>query len=161
LRLPRIAEPLRHRDFRLLWVGQTLTLLGSFISQVALPFHRIRRAGIAMYLFAALGGVALLVYGLVPSVPGALAASVILGLSFVSFGVLWESALQRHVPRALLGRVTSVDWFGGNLLGPVAPLGAALIANAYGPAAVFLVGGAIATGLCLAALALPSIRRLE
>ena len=122
---------------------------------------RIRRAGIAMYLFAALGGVALLVYGLVPSVPGALAASVILGLSFVSFGVLWESALQRHVPRALLGRVTSVDWFGGNLLGPVAPLGAALIANAYGPAAVFLVGGAIATGLCLAALALPSIRRLE
>src|SRR6185436_15276345 len=39
VRLPRIVEPLRHRDFRLLWTGQTLTLLGSFISNVAFPFQ--------------------------------------------------------------------------------------------------------------------------
>jgi hypothetical protein len=35
MRLPRIVEPLRHRDFRLLWTGQTLTLLGSFVSNIA------------------------------------------------------------------------------------------------------------------------------
>src|SRR5207302_1714130 len=35
MRLPRIVQPLRHRDFRLLWTGQTLTLLGSFVSYVA------------------------------------------------------------------------------------------------------------------------------
>src|SRR5919204_2184433 len=39
MRLPRIVEPLRHRDFRLLWTGQTLTLFGSFISNVAFPFQ--------------------------------------------------------------------------------------------------------------------------
>jgi len=50
LRLPRIAEPLRHRDFRLLWVGQTLTLLGSFISQVALPFQILDLGGSALEL---------------------------------------------------------------------------------------------------------------
>ena len=34
MRLPRIVEPLRHRDFRLLWTGQTLTLLGTFVSNI-------------------------------------------------------------------------------------------------------------------------------
>jgi MFS family permease len=135
--------------------------VGEAVGAAIMGQVHIRRAGIAMYVFAVFGGIALLMYGLIPTVPGALAASVLLGFSFVSFGVLWESALQRHVPRRMLGRVTSVDWFGGSLLAPVAPVAAALIAAAYGVPAVFLVGGTITTALCLAALLLPSIRRLE
>lgn len=45
MKLPRIAEPLRHRDFRLLWIGQTLTLFGTFVSQVAWPFQMLQLGG--------------------------------------------------------------------------------------------------------------------
>ena len=122
---------------------------------------RIRRAGIAMYLFAVLAGVGLLLYGVVPTLPGTLIAGALMGFGLVCSGVLWESALQRHVPRQMLGRVTSWDWFGGSLLGPVAPIAGALIIEAYGPPALFTVAGVVAIVLTALGLALPSIRRLE
>lgn len=135
--------------------------VGEALGAAVIGQLRIRRAGIAMYLFAVGSGVGLLLYGLVPNLAGALVAGLVLGFTFVCFGVLWESALQRHVPRQMLGRVTSVDWFGGTLLGPVAPIAAALIIEAYGPPALFLVAGAIATGFAVFGLLLPSIRQLE
>jgi MFS family permease len=39
MRLPRVLEPLRHRDFRLLLTGQTVSRFGNFIYFVALPFQ--------------------------------------------------------------------------------------------------------------------------
>lgn len=135
--------------------------VGEAIGATAIAQLRIRRSGVAMYLFAALMGVSFFVYGLVPTLPGALVASAINGLSFACFGILWVTALQVHVPRRLLGRVTSVDYFGGTLLAPVAPIGAALLAQSQGPAFVFIVAGFITVVLTLAALLLPSIRDLE
>jgi MFS family permease len=135
--------------------------VGEAIGATGIAQIRVRRTGLAMYLFGALSGVAFLIYGLVPNVPGALVASAIQGLSFACFGVLWVTALQVHVPRRLLGRVTSVDYFGGTLLAPVAPIGAAVLAQSQGPAFVFVVAGAITIVLTLAALLLPSIRNLE
>jgi MFS family permease len=135
--------------------------VGEAIGATAIAQVRIRRSGVAMYLFGALMGVSFFVYGLVPTVPGALVASAINGLSFACFGVLWVTALQVHVPRRLLGRVTSVDYFGGTLLAPLAPVGAAFLAQSQGPAFVFVVAGAITVVLTLAGLLLPSIRDLE
>ena len=45
MRTPRVLEPLRHRDFRLLWVGQTVSLLGNFVYNVALPFQILALGG--------------------------------------------------------------------------------------------------------------------
>ena len=135
--------------------------VGEAIGATAIAQVRIRKSGIAMYLLGALMGVSFFIYGLVPTMPGALVASAINGLSFACFGVLWVTALQVHVPRRLLGRVTSVDYFGGTLLLPVAPVGAALLASSQGPAFVFVVAGAITVTLTLAGLLLPSIRDLE
>jgi DHA3 family tetracycline resistance protein-like MFS transporter len=135
--------------------------VGEAVGAALIGQVRIRRTGLAIYLFGVMSGVGLLVYGLVPTLPGALIAGWMLGFSFVCFGVLWESALQRHVPRQMLGRVTSVDWFGGSLLGPIAPIAGALISQAYGPPALFILAGTVATVLTLLGLALPSIRRLE
>ena len=122
---------------------------------------KVRRVGIVMYIFAALSGVGFLIYGLVLNVPGAVIASVVNGVCFTCFGVLWQTALQVHVPRRLLGRVTSVDWFGGSLLAPVAPAGAAILVQSQGPASVFILTGVATIVLSLAALLLPSIRDLE
>lgn len=135
--------------------------VGEAIGATAIAQVRVRRTGVVLYLFGALSGVALLIYGLVPNVPGALVASAIQGLSFACFGILWVTALQVHVPRRLLGRVTSVDYFGGTLLAPVAPIGAAFLAETEGPLFVFVAAGALTVVLTLAALLLPSIRDLE
>jgi MFS family permease len=135
--------------------------VGELIGATVIAQVRIRRSGLAMYLFGTGGGIALLLYGLVPTVPGAIAAGALQGLTFACFGVLWVTAMQVHVPRRLLGRVTSVDYFGGTLLAPIAPVGAALLAESRGPESVFIVAGAITVVLTLAALLLPSIRDLE
>jgi DHA3 family tetracycline resistance protein-like MFS transporter len=137
------------------------TGVGEAIGATLIGQLRIRRSGIAMYVFALGGAASLFLYGLVPNVIGATIASLGIGFSFVCFGVLWESALQRQVPRELLGRVTSVDWFGGSLLGPVAPIGAALVANAYGVPALFIVAGAVVLLFTLTGFLVPSIRQLE
>jgi hypothetical protein len=108
-----------------------------------------------------MSGIGLLVYGVFPTFVGALAGGAIIGFSFVCFGVLWETALQRFVPRRLLGRVTSVDWFGGTLLAPVAPLVAAALVVSVAPTGLFLIAGSITTVLTLLGLLLPSIRNLE
>jgi DHA3 family tetracycline resistance protein-like MFS transporter len=38
-RLPRLLVPLRHRDFRLLWTGQTVSSFGNSVQGVAMPFQ--------------------------------------------------------------------------------------------------------------------------
>ena len=135
--------------------------VGEALGAMVIAQVRVKRVGVVMFLFGTLSGVALLAYGLIPTLPGALLGAVLLGISFVCFGVLWESALQRHVPRHLLGRVSSVDWFGGSLLGPVAPIVAAALVVEVAPTGLFVIAGTTTVVLTLLGLLLPSIRRLE
>ena len=135
--------------------------IGEAVGAAFIPQIKIRRVGLVMFLFGTMSGIGLLVYGLLPTLPGAIIGGTVIGFSFVCFGVLWESALQRLVPRRLLGRVTSVDWFGGTLLGPVAPLIAAALVVTVTPAGLFLISGWVTIVLTLLGLLLPSIRNLE
>src|SRR5438045_8427075 len=48
MRLPRALEPLAHRDFRLLWTGQTVSAVGTFVAGVALPFQILALGGGAL-----------------------------------------------------------------------------------------------------------------
>ncbi|MDO8562212.1 MAG: MFS transporter [Candidatus Limnocylindria bacterium] len=122
---------------------------------------RVRRSGIVMYGWAIVSGLAIAAMGLAPSLAPILVAAVALGAGFSGFGVLWETALQRHVPRQLLGRVVAVDNFGAILLGPVAPLAFGGLVEQVGPAPMFVASGLASVVLCLAALLVPSIRRLD
>jgi DHA3 family tetracycline resistance protein-like MFS transporter len=159
--LPLLVTKVLGADAALFGALSAAMGIGEAVGAILVGQLVIARSGLVMYLFGALGAVAFLTYGAVPTVAGAFAASVVTGFSLVGFSVLWESALQRHVPRALLGRVTSVDWFGGILLGPIAPIVGAAIADSYGPPAVFIVGGTLASGVILTGLLLPSVRRLR
>lgn len=159
--LPLLVTQVLHGDSVTYGILTAAFGVGEAVASAAIAQVKIRRVGVAMYLFNALAGVSFLIFGLVLSVPGALAASVLNGATFTAFGVLWQTALQVHVPRRLLGRVTSVDWFGGTLLAPLAPAATAFLATQQGPPAVFVLTGIGMILLTLFALTLRSIRDLE
>ena len=120
-----------------------------------------RRAGPVMYLAEVVAMLGLAGLGLTTRLPLILACCLVSGAGLTTFQVLWESSLQRHVPRHLLGRVTAVDYFGALLLGPVAPLAYGLLVQSHAPGQLFLLSGLAAACLCLLALLVPAIRRLD
>ena len=129
---------------------------GIFIGEV-----RIHRAGIAMYVFSIIGALSIAGFGLAPVLPAPFLCAAGIGFSLAGFGTLWETAVQKNVPRDLLGRVGSVDWFGSFLLGPIAPVAAGILIQTYGPQSVFIGGGVMATALSFIAFFVPSIRALR
>jgi len=159
--LPLLVRDTLHADARLFGLIEGMTGIGEIAGAILLGRLRIARAGVVMFLAAVLDGLSLAVFGLTDLVALLLGVAAVGGIGITGFGVLWETALQRHVPRHLLGRVTSVDYFGGTLLGPVAPIIAGLLAAAYGAPFVFVLAGSSIAALCLLALAVPSIRQLR
>jgi MFS family permease len=135
--------------------------VGEIAAGLILGQATIRRSGIVMYAFAVAAGAITASFGVLPILGWLLTASALLGVAFVGFNLLWESALQRHVPRELLGRVTSVDFFGSFVLGPVAPLLAAVLIERFGTAPVFLGAGIAVTVIAASAYLVRSIRGLE
>ena len=135
--------------------------LGEVIGGLLVGNLRVRRIGIAMYVGSALLGLSIAVYG-VPLLPIVLLGAAGFGASIVFTNTLWETALQKHVPTELIGRVTSVDIFGSFLVGPVAPIAAAAAIPLIGASAIFLIAGGMSIALSVVALALSrSVRDLE
>jgi len=95
-----------------------------------------------------------------PDVVWMTAAAFVAGAATTVGDVAWSSALQAHVPREVLGRVSSVDWVASFGL---APVGYALLPLAllYGsPRAVILCGGLVTAAFALAVGALRAVRSL-
>jgi Major Facilitator Superfamily len=135
--------------------------VGEVIGGLLVGNLRVRRIGIAMYVGSALLGLSIAVYG-VPLLPIVLLGAAGFGASIVFTNTLWETALQKHVPTELIGRVTSVDIFGSFLVGPVAPIAAAAAIPLIGASAIFLIAGGMSIALSVVALALSrSVRDLE
>ena len=135
--------------------------VGELIATLTVSQLTVRRVGIYLYTVASVEGLAFLAMGLYPVLPLVMVANGMFAASVVAFTVVWDSLLQREVPRPLLGRVVSLDWFGAILLGPAAPIFGALLAQRSGPRSVFLVCGAFAFVLSLAGLAIPAVRHLR
>ena len=122
----------------------------------------IRRLGVGIYLWSALLGLSFVAYGLVPALPVVLAAAFAFGVTLIIANTIWETAMQKHVPGELLGRVSSVDDFGSYLIGPIAPIVAAAAIERVGPSPIYLIGGAVSFVFWIAALAtVRSVRQLE
>jgi MFS family permease len=117
--------------------------------------------GITMYVAQTVSCLGLAGIGVVPFLGSIVACALLCGVGLTVFQVLWETALQRHVPSGMLGRVTAVDYFGALLLGPISPVAYGLILQRVTPQPVFVISGALSGAVCLAMLLLPSVRGLS
>ena len=122
-------DPLRHRDFALLWSGQAVSQLGDGVFTVTIGWG--------------LSGAGVLGLGLVPNLW--LAA----GVAFVTYGldaygsVLYDPLIQQGVPAELLGRVASVNYVLSFALSPLGLVAAGALAEAIGVRTTLLIGGGI------------------
>ena len=100
VRWPRLLVPLRHRDFRLLWTGQTVSSFGNSVQSVAMPFQ-------------------LLALGATPAQLG-IAVAINYGTSIVF--LLAGGAIADRLPRRTL--IVASDLLGGCVVAVIALLSA-------------------------------------
>ena len=75
--------------------------------------------------------------------------------------VVWLTTKQRLVPRALLGRVSSFDWFISTGLVPLSFAICAPVAAAIGARNTFVLAGVLGAGVTLVFLFIPGVRDAE
>jgi MFS family permease len=93
--------------------------------------------------------------------PLIIAASIVMGLGIEVFAVMWETALQQHVPGEALSRVSSYDALGSFIFIPLGQLLAGPIADEIGVDETLYLASGIVTLSVLAMLATPDVRRLR
>jgi MFS family permease len=98
---------------------------------------------VGTYVFSALLGLSFAVLGIAPVLAVVLLGGFLFSFCIVASNTHWDSSLQTFVPRHLLGRVTSIDFFGSYLVGPIAPLLAAEAIARVGPSMIFVIGGLV------------------
>jgi hypothetical protein len=135
--------------------------VGRIVGGVVLPQLPITRPGIAMYVFEVIAGVSCLLIGLVVWLPATLVGMAVMGYALSSSDTLFNAVIQRNVPQALLGRVTSINFLVGSLFIPLSPLAAAAIIDVAGAAISFVVAGLWAAGIALVLLFISPVRELR
>ena len=90
-----------------------------------------------------------------------LAALFVVGATYSAATVIWGTLLQRRVPEALRGRVSSLDFFVSLGLMPVPMAVAGPAGTVFGLTAVFLVAGILPMFFAAATILLPRLDRDE
>ncbi|MFI7634942.1 MFS transporter [Nonomuraea sp. NPDC049400] len=85
----------------------------------------------------------------------------VLGVCFDVFGVLWQTTMQREVPRESLSRVSSYDLLGSLMFGPIGLMLAGRAADWFGTEESLLGCAVIIVLSTLAALLSPGVRNLR
>jgi DHA3 family tetracycline resistance protein-like MFS transporter len=135
--------------------------LGRIVGGFLLPQLHIARPGVGMYVFEAIAGLATAGIGLLLWLPATLGLMALMGLALSSSDTLFDTLIQRNVPRELLGRVTSVNFLIGSLFVPLSPLLAAALVDVAGPAMTFVIAGVWAAAIALLLLFISPIGRLR
>jgi DHA3 family tetracycline resistance protein-like MFS transporter len=171
LRAPySVTLPLHVRDFYHAGVG----LYGAIFSAAAVgvilatlivgQVRRIRHRGIVAYSALIVSALAMMAFALpvpqqfVPAV--ALTASALDGAGIGVFEIIWVTVLQEMIPVEKLGRVTSVDLAGSELLQPLGLAAIGFLTDAVATPWIFLVCGALNLLLTASAFFVRGIRDL-
>jgi DHA3 family tetracycline resistance protein-like MFS transporter len=114
-----------------------------------------------MYVMWTAATLAIAGYGLASAVWQLMIASLLFNALETAGTIVWATAKQRHVPTALLGRVSSLDWLISIGLLPVSFALTGPVSGAIGVRAT-LVGAAVIGGIVtFGALLLPGMRAKE
>jgi DHA3 family tetracycline resistance protein-like MFS transporter len=127
------------------------------IGQRGLP----RRDITFMYLAWTLATFAIAGYGLATAVWQLMIASLAFNGLETAGTIVWATAKQRHVPAALLGRVSSLDWLISIGLLPLSFALTGPVSEAIGVRTTLVWAGVIGGIVTFAALLLPGMRAIE
>jgi MFS family permease len=127
------------------------------IGQHKLPTHRIT----GMYLAWSFGTLAVVGFGIFSDTWQAMAVSFFMSALFTAGIIIWNTLMHTLVPRQLLGRVSSVDWFVSTSLIPLSFAITGPISERIGPKATLIGAGLIGGSLVLAFLFIPGVRDPE
>jgi MFS family permease len=120
-----------------------------------------RRRGLLSYLIWMLNSLLVIVFALSPWFPLALVASFLRG-SCIGFGIaVWETMLMELVPRNMLSRVVSLDWFGSLGLTPFGLLFVGAISGLAAPGTLIALGAVVALGIIAYGLTFREIREIQ
>jgi DHA3 family tetracycline resistance protein-like MFS transporter len=120
-----------------------------------------RRPLTLMYVAWAIGMGMTGAFGIVANVPQAMVVSFIAEGAISILVVIWFTAMQRLVPPALLGRVSSLDWMITILGAPISFLVVGPTAKAFGADAVLIVAGVGGAAASLFFMLMPGARGPE
>lgn len=113
------------------------------------------RAGLTAGSF---GGLALIALGTGAGIPVLLASALVAGMGFTALSIAWETALQRHVPRDVLARVSSYSDLLSYVTIPASQLLIGPVAAHWGAAPVAFWCGIAFAVAALTPLAARSVR---
>jgi MFS family permease len=120
-----------------------------------------RRDVTVMYVTWTVATLAVAGYGLATAAWQLMVACLVFNALEAAGTIVWATIKQQHVPGALLGRISSLDWLISIALLPVSFALTAPIAAAVGARATLVGAAVIGAAITLAALFLPGMRDIE
>jgi MFS family permease len=120
-----------------------------------------RRDITVMYATWTLATVAIAGYGLATASWQLMLACLVFNALETAGTIVWATVKQRHVPGAMLGRVSSLDWLISIGLLPISFALTAPVAGLVGVRATLVGAGLVGAAITLAALLLPGMREIE
>jgi transmembrane secretion effector len=136
--------------------------LGSIACALAMGQRELPRRDITfMYVTWTLATVAVAGYGLASAIWQLMIASIAFNALETAGTIVWATMKQRHVPGALLGRVSSLDWLISIGLLPVSFALTGPISSALGVRATLIGAGLLGSVVTFAGLLLPGMRAVE
>jgi DHA3 family tetracycline resistance protein-like MFS transporter len=114
-----------------------------------------------MYIVWTLATLAVAGYGLGTHLWQLMLASALFNAMETAGTIVWATLKQRHVPAAMLGRVSSLDWLISIGLLPLSFALTGPVSAAIGPKATLVGAGLIGGVVTFAALLLPGMRAVE
>ena len=114
-----------------------------------------------MYVTWTLATLAVAGYGLASAVWQLMLASLAFNALETAGTIVWATAKQRHVPPALLGRVSSLDWLISIGLLPLSFALTGPVSGPIGARTTLIVAGVLGAVVTFGALLLPGMREVE
>ena len=143
--------------------GTILALLGvgSIVGALASTRIRPRRPLVIATAGAALFALPVSLIA-IPAPTGAITAGAfVAGFGVATFGTLWDTSLQQHIPREILSRVSAYDWLGSAAFVPLGYILVAPLSHALGIRSTLGLAAACVLGSCAVVLLIPSVRELN